>query len=703
MTYSDEQDRLMDVLLAEVAGSEAPPDLTERILARGYPPQVAAPPPARPRQAAGPRRWRLVRWAAAAAAAAVAVAAAVLLLVGGAARTPYPEPQAEGSYAVLWGDSVSRGAVLRTGAGGARLTLGGYCRVSLDPDSLVRIEGTPHCEQIFLEEGRALCDVDGKTGQFVVETDLCTVSVQGTRFTVQLSEQRGEQKMPRRQVLVNVLAGLVAVSGLWGQDILTAGQSKAVAGEAPAIRDEGTCGPPPPPKPAQRSGAEGFAPLPLPATPQRRTEKKKPPTPPVVVVKIKTGTPADWATDQNDINNLLVWMQTKLKINFTYEEKPLSEVPLDAARLPMLYRTGHNAFTFSESERSALREYILKGGFIVFDSCCGKKDFADSVRKEMAAIFPERPLKRLEADHPLYRCYYDVATVQYTPAAGIGGQAPPPLEGIDIGCRTGVVFSPVDLSCGWDMHTHARCAGVYAEDALKLGANLIAYATSTKAMGTSLAESRVYVDRDASKADKFRIGQVLHAGDGNPDPAGLSTLLDTVSATSTMKVSFATQPLKLDSGELTTFPFLYMTGHSDFTLTDPEAAALRKYLKAGGFLMADACCGRRAFDAAFRREMKKVLPDHQFTAVDPKHPIFSTHYKIGQVNYSQAAVVQRKLASPGPANLEGIMVNGELAVVYTPFDMGCGWELKPHPYGIGYESRDAVQLGVNVVLYAVTH
>jgi len=478
------------------------------------------------------------------------------------------------------------------------------------------------------------------------------------------------------------------------------GSAFAVAGGVPDI---GPCGKPPPPKPAQRAGAEGFPPLPLPVTPQRRTEKKKPPTPPVVVVKIKTGTPLDWATDQNDINNLLIWMQTKLKINFTYEEKKLSEVPLDAARLPMLYRTGHHAFTFTDTQRTALREYVLKGGFIYFDACCGRKEFADSARKELAKIFPERPLKKLEPDHPIYRCYYDVPLVRYTPATGITGAAPPPLEGIDIGCRTGVVFSPIDLSCGWDMHTHKTCSGVYAEDSLKLGANLIAYATATKAMGASLAESRVFVDKEVSRADKFRIGQVMHGGQWNPDPAGLSTLLDTVSATSSMKVSFATQPLRLDGGKLTSYPFVYITGHGEFSFTKSEVAALRKYLKAGGFLMADACCGRKAFDAAFRREMKRVLPDHKFARIPSKHPLYSVHYKIGSVNYSQAAVVQKKLTSPGPATLEGITVGGELAVVYSPLDMGCGWELKPHPYGIGYESRDAVKLGVNIVMYAVTH
>jgi len=475
------------------------------------------------------------------------------------------------------------------------------------------------------------------------------------------------------------------------------------AAMAVTVKDAGPCGKPPPPKPAQRASAEGFAPLPLPVVPQRRTEKKKPPTPPAIVVKIKTSDKLDWATDENDINNLLIWMSQKLKIKFSYTEKSLGEIKLDATRLPMLYRTGHNAFTFTEAERARLREYVLKGGFIYFDTCCGRKGFAESVRKELAQIFPERPLEKLASDHPLYRCYYDVPLVAYTPAANIPGMAPPPLEGIDIGCRTAVVFSPLDLSCGWDMHTHKHSAGVQAEYALKLGANMIAYCTATKAMGRSLAESRVYTDKDRSKADKFRIGQVIHGGQWNPDPAGLSTLLDTVSTTTSLKVSFGTQPMKLEIKELTTYPFIYMTGHKGFQFEDSEVQALRAYLKAGGFLMADACCGRTAFAVAFRREMARVLPGTKMAELPTSHPIYSIHYKVASVNYTQAAVVQNKLSNPGPPRLEGLMVDGNLAVVFTPLDMGCGWELKPHPFGVGYESPDAVRLGVNIVMYAVSH
>ena len=36
---------------------------------------------------------------------------------------------------------------------------------------------------------------------------------------------------------------------------------------------------------------------------------------------------------------------------------------------------------------------------------------------------------------------------------------------------------------------------------------------------------------------------------------------------------------------------------------------MQRYLTAGGMLLADACCGRMAFDRAFRREIRKALPD----------------------------------------------------------------------------------------------
>src|SRR5208282_97225 len=58
-------------------------------------------------------------------------------------------------------------------------------------------------------------------------------------------------------------------------------------------QDEGSgpvdCGPPPAAKPQNRTGGESFPPLPLPATPLRRTEKKRPPAPPSLAGKMALG------------------------------------------------------------------------------------------------------------------------------------------------------------------------------------------------------------------------------------------------------------------------------------------------------------------------------------------------------------------------------------------------------------------------------
>jgi len=663
------------------------------------------------------RRRRLPLAGVAAVAAAVLIAVGALLITRATRTSDAPPHHTPMRCSVVSGHVLINGVRSRTVPHGVRIVvpsaapavvrLADGSRAELAPasEAIVRGPASGTREALELLEGLGRFHAARGKGQFRVETLVGSVTALGTEFTVAL--RAVEPRTPPsasstravRVLAVAVDRGTVRVDLGSQTCMLSAGERREFTA---GIRHDAVCGPPP--REAEPgASADALPPLPLPLTPQRRTATKHSPEPPVVVVKLKTASPLDWATDPNDIANLLAWMRIRLPVGFACEERTLSDVALGSTRPPMLYRTGHNAFAFTQAERARLRDYVIEGGFVFFDACCGRKAFADSVRKELAAIFPARPLHKLEPDHPLYRCYYDVPSVRYTAAAGIAGAAAPPLEGIDIGCRTAIVFSPLDLSCGWDMHTHATCAGVHAEDALKLGANLIAYATATKAMGASLAESRVYTDEDPSQADKFRIGRVVHGGQWNPDPAGLSTLLDTVSATSSMKVSFATQPLRLDGGQLGSFPFLYMTGHGDFTLSLPEVVALRKYLEAGGFLLADACCGRTAFDAAFRREIQRVLPIHELSRLPATHPIYSVHYRIQQVGYSPAAATQRRLESPGPPALEGISLGGELAVVYSPLDLGCGWELKPHPYGIGYESRDAVKLGVNIVMYAVTH
>lgn len=262
---------------------------------------------------------------------------------------------------------------------------------------------------------------------------------------------------------------------------LSAGLLDGFGLDSQVVREESkyTCTPVPPAKPpAQHSGAEGLGPLPLPAVPLRRTEKKNPPRPPVLIAKIATKRRSDWATNPADSKNLLRWMSKTLNVHFSAINVPEQQMPTDPKEVPVLYRTGHEAFSFSDDTRQNLRAYLRQGGTIIFDACCGRRASVESALTEMQKLIPERPAYRLTLDHPLYHSFFEVKSINYRSwASKAGAQAGEPSGiAIDIGCRTAAFFFRWDVSCGWELAQCPYCAGVASTDALALGVNILSYA-----------------------------------------------------------------------------------------------------------------------------------------------------------------------------------------------------------------------------------
>ncbi len=498
----------------------------------------------------------------------------------------------------------------------------------------------------------------------------------------------------RREFLLSLLATTLQGTAAWAQ-----------------MR---TCGPPPPAKPQRRTGGESFPPLPLPATPIRRTERKRPPAPPALVGKIalgpvkwttdakgRRGSYRDWMTDPADMINLLNWSNRQLGLRYRSLEVELEKFSFDPTEIPILYATGHDGFQLSDEVRAKLRRYLFDGGYLIGDACCGSKPFADAFLAEMEAIFPHRPLFRLPVDHPLFRCFYPVGDVNYQ-AQGKGRySASPEFLGINVGCRLAVFFTPLDLSCGWDGHTHPTGARILPEHARPIGANLVTYDLASYQLGRFLSVQKYYFQRGERTRDEFIFGQIIHGGDWDPDPGAVANLLRSVAANSTMEVQFTRQDVDLRTLDTFRHHFLYMTGHRDFSLTDGEARALRSYLLGGGVLLADACCGRAGFDSAFRRELARALPEVALAPLEATHPLFSTLFRVKSTRASRYLQARgTDLAAP---RLEGLSLAGHLSVMYSRYDLGCGWEGVEHPYGEGYQSEGALHLASNALIYGMTH
>lgn len=160
-------------------------------------------------------------------------------------------------------------------------------------------------------------------------------------------------------------------------------------------------------------------------------------------------------------------------------------------------------------------------------------------------------------------------------------------------------------------------------------------------------------------------------GTNNWDPSALKNLMFQIRQWSRDRIDAQVTPAILDIGtdEIFTLkpPFVYLTGHKDFHFLDREVKNLRDYLTLGGCVWADsALAGRRSrFDIAFRREIKKVLPDRDFEIVPSDHEMFNTFFANVDLptgmNFYQEPV-------------EIINIGEELAVIYTLNGYGHFWE-----------------------------
>ena len=76
-------------------------------------------------------------------------------------------------------------------------------------------------------------------------------------------------------------------------------------------------------------------------------------------------------------------------------------------------------------------------------------------------------------------------------------------------------------------------------------------------------------------------------------------------------------------------------------------------------------------------------------------------YTVRTVTYSDMV----KATSPAlnAPTLEGVKIDGQLGVIYSPLGLGNGWEQLGFAYNRGYSDADAIRLGVNALAYAMTH
>jgi Domain of unknown function (DUF4159) len=169
------------------------------------------------------------------------------------------------------------------------------------------------------------------------------------------------------------------------------------------------------------------------------------------------------------------------------------------------------------------------------------------------------------------------------------------------------------------------------------------------------------------------------------------------------------QPISLDDGDdVYNWPFLYGVEVGYWDLTDEQCKKLRDFLLRGGFFMCDDFHGTREW-ANFMRSMSRVFPDRPVVEIDNKDAIFHTIYDLDdryQVPGAQFLESGQIWEHDGfEPRWRGIYDDkGRIMVAMCHnMDLGDSWEHADNPLYPEKFSAMGLRIGINYIVYDMTH
>ena len=184
----------------------------------------------------------------------------------------------------------------------------------------------------------------------------------------------------------------------------------------------------------------------------------------------------------------------------------------------------------------------------------------------------------------------------------------------------------------------------------------------------------------------------------------LTNLLDELTGTQIGHEKF--EVVRLDSDDVFKYPFLYMSEPGFWFLTPKEISNLGEYIRRGGFILCDDFRTGRFFQPpdveeieVLRRYLKLAVPERELVKLDARHPIFHTMFDVNDLN------METPYPIPGNPEFWGLMdEKGELQLIagYNN-DLGDYWKFLDEGDKPLKDSSKAVRLGMNFVVYALSH
>jgi len=206
----------------------------------------------------------------------------------------------------------------------------------------------------------------------------------------------------------------------------------------------------------------------------------------------------------------------------------------------------------------------------------------------------------------------------------------------------------------------------------------------------------VFTGFSFGQTDAFRIARLKYSGGGDwyNDQSAEVNLLRFVAEHTSIKTKPEYLFADLNSDEIFSYPFLFLTGHGNIVFSEQEVQRLRTYLESGGFLYVDDDYG---LDAAFRREIKKVFPENDLVELPFSFGLYHSPF-----DFPNGPPKTHEHDSKPPQGF-GIFIEKRLAVYYTyesnPSD---GWVDSEVHHDTEKTREEALKFGTNIIVWALS-
>ena len=227
----------------------------------------------------------------------------------------------------------------------------------------------------------------------------------------------------------------------------------------------------------------------------------------------------------------------------------------------------------------------------------------------------------------------------------------------------------------------------------RLGTLLAPVVVSALALGGAVA---THAAEEPAQESAIHIGKLHYAGGGDwySNPSSMPNWMREFQQRTGIVTVHEEVELRPEADFLYRYPIVYMNGHGTVKFSEEEAATLRAWMLAGGFLWADDNYG---MDRSFRQEVRRIFPDRELEELPNDHPIYRSFYTL-------PGLPKIHEHDGKPAQSLVIRDKDRIVLLYTyQSDIGDGVE-DPEVHKDPPERREAaMRMATNVLVYVLTH